>query len=230
MKLHWTDKFRQILNSGTVHRVLLWGEPGTGKSSSIPKMYPDKVFHRVPIHEESAEESLIGTQIDIGKSGIVDGAAILAMERGEALILDEIDKRHPSLDGVLHAVLDDLALAQLKARCGRVVRPAKGFFVVATTNENPSALSEPVLDRFDAILQAESPPAEALLGMQKDSQKVVTNHYGNIKPTPYKRGVTLRRFKAFEALRTPLGKELAAEVVFCDAAKEVLSCLAAASV
>lgn len=223
---HWLELFRSVIEAKAIHRILLWGPPGTGKSSAPSRTLSGVPIFRVPVHEETAEECLVGYQIDIGEKGIVDGSGVLAMEQGGILVLDEIDKRHPSLDGVLHAILDDFHLAQIRTRSGRVVKPKVGYTVVATTNQQPDVLSEALLDRFEVCIRADCPPDEALAMLSKDSHTLVHNHYKAQDKVKFARPMSLRRIHAFEALRKPLGDDVAADAVFGSSGKEVVSCLA----
>ncbi len=84
------------------------------------------------------------------------------MRRGCALVLDEIDQHSPELHCALHAILDDKAIAGITLPTGERVEPAAGFAVIATTNAQPSALPEALLDRFDVKLLANE-PAPAVL-------------------------------------------------------------------
>jgi hypothetical protein len=81
-----------------------------------------------------------------------DGPAVRALRTGLPLVLDEIDQISPECRCILHALLDDPPGITLPT--GERVAPKAGYCVIATTNELPSKLPAPILDRFDLILCA----------------------------------------------------------------------------
>ena len=170
-----------------VHRVLLYGAPGTGKSSWAGTQFAH--VERIALHPQQPQEDLIGSllltsgapvelrdriakakldqqqrlllEVHLASGGAntvwQDGPAVRAMRRGCALVLDEIDQHSPELRCALHAILDDKAIAGITLPTGERVEPAAGFAVIATTNAQPSALPEALLDRFDVKLLANEP-------------------------------------------------------------------------
>ena len=166
-RTNWTETLAQIVGTDC-NRILLYGAPGTGKTTSATRIISN--YHRATLSADSQPEDLIGSWILQVESGLSvmkwkDAHASLAMTRGETLILDEIDHAGSSLTSTLHAVLDDHAIAELTKGNGERCRPTAGYRVIATMNGSPNDLAPAVLDRFDAIIQADQPASGSLAGI-----------------------------------------------------------------
>ncbi len=234
-RVEWYDVLESLKKYGALpHRILLWGPPGTGKSSWPYYAFGD--VERLALHEESAPEDFLGQWLlTKGETQFFEGAAVRAMKRGVPLVLDEVDRASASVESLLHAVLDDLSVAALTLPTGEVVRPRDGYMVVGTSNAHPSSLPEPILDRFDIVLCASKPHPGILRGLGEDLANLLINHYNGLKIEPFCPPVSVRRVLAFAKMRKMLGGgsdtyELAAFVTFGDNWKEVLASVHAAGV
>jgi len=131
------------------HRILLWGPPGTAKSSGPGAWWPEKQVERVALTEDSAPEDLMGYYTLKGMdTQYAEGPATRALRHGRPLVLDEIDRTSSSIVSLLHALLDDVKIAEVTLPTGETIRPNDGYAVIATTNQSPQALHDALLDRF----------------------------------------------------------------------------------
>ncbi len=135
-------------------RILLYGKPGTGKTYSAMKLGMRKGKDRksIPLTPETTATDLLGHYILEGNNGMKwnDGVAIQMWKRGGRLVLNEIDHAGQDVSSILHALLDDVEFAELTLpnEEKEIVKPAKGFQVIATMNGEPEDLSEALRDRF----------------------------------------------------------------------------------
>jgi hypothetical protein len=161
---------------GVIHRILLHGPKGTGKSSYALKHFPSA--ERITLHRQQYFDDLIGgMSIQNGSSVWQDGPACRAMKNGTGIILDEIDQHSPETRCALHAMMDDLTIAGITLPTGERITPAPGFFIVGTTNAAPSEIHDILIDRFDLILHANTPAQGLFETMSEGWKKLLTNHY-----------------------------------------------------
>ena len=211
-----------------VHRLLLWGPPGTGKSSwAIRTFGPENVI-RVTIDGDTMAEDLIATRDLSVRNGASEtrwtlGPAAQAMRDGKILVLDEIDQASPSLRARLHAICDDRQIACLTLPDGQVIRPAAGYGVVATTNAEPDALPEALLDRFIAVFVGTAPQID---GLAPAYQALLDSRYGRETVCTWTAPVSVRRILQLASLERVLPLEDAAEVIFGRAGADVANMLA----
>ena len=213
---------------GVIHRVLLYGAPGTGKSGAAWHA-SDGQAERITLDMDMDKDTLIG-MLYPSKDGTLawgDGCALRAMRGGKMLIFDEIDACSPECREVLHGLLDDLRMARIQISGKDVheaVEPAQGFMVVATTNANPGDLPPAILDRFDVILHADTPSAGVLQGMPQEYAELAINtvRSGDTACEDFSPAPTPRRIRAWLALESCLGRIEAAKMVFGRNADDVL--------
>lgn len=152
---NWDETLRKLTRDKIIpsplYRILLSGPPRTGKSSIAHELFAK--HERVTIHKQLPTDDLLGGYALIeGTTKWQDGPAIRALRNGLPIVMDEIDQISPECRCIMHALLDDPPGITLAT--GERVNAVKGYCVIGTTNQLPSALPPAILDRFDLILIA----------------------------------------------------------------------------
>lgn len=177
--LKWYEVLEVIERAGGVPRVLLWGPPGTGKTSWAAKAAGDAGYYRVAMTRSMTPDDLIGGwRLADGNTVWVAGPAVRALTFGKLLLLDEVDQASPDVESLLHVLLDDPDIVRLETPTG-TVRPAPGYRVVATTNQTPDSLPEAIRDRFAGGLTVycDVPTPDALARLPQPLRGYVAAHY-----------------------------------------------------
>lgn len=231
IKSNWWEKLEAVIACGMT-RVLLVGPPGTGKSTTA-----DRDGLRVTCHEDAGPESMIGTFIQKDGNTIwIDGPSVIAMKEGKRIVKDELDHTSPECVSLMYATLDDAPSIMLPT--GEYVKAAKGYQVICTSNASPMDLPDAILDRIECVIVADIPHTNAVASIKAgtDSDSLVSlmhNYYRGLSKDAYrwKGQPTLRRIRNFgKLLSAGLNKEVAAECVFGNSYKEVLSALTTSAV
>ena len=229
----WWAKLDAAINCGMT-RILLIGPPGTGKSTTA-----DRDGLRVTCHEDAGPESMIGTFIQKdGNTVWIDGPSITAMKKGSRIVADEIDHTSPECISLLYALVDDSPSIMLPT--GEYVKASTGYQTIFTSNANPSDLPDAILDRIECVILADVPHEKAVENVRvnsgSESEKLVSlmnNYYRGLSKDGFKWSgkPTLRRVRNFgKLISNGMSKDVAAELIFGGASKEVLSALTTAGV
>jgi MoxR-like ATPase len=235
--MKWYDVLQAIADNDAfgkvdgVTRILLAGLPGTGKSTWPAHSLPGQKIERVHLTEDSGPEDLIGTwSLKDNSTEFLMGPGARAMARGQALVVDEIDRGSQSVQSVLHAILDDPDIAQITLPNGLVVKPKNtgGFTIFATMNGNPSHLDEALLDRFDIVLICKDPHPAIIESLPEEVGAAVQKHYDAKETTTFHWSpeITVRTALSFVKLRDVLGVDDAAVAVWGPKGHEIISVFA----
>lgn len=150
----------------SLFRILLYGPPGTGKTSFPNRLATAKgwsCFNSLPLTEETPASALMGQFILKGGSvEWLDGIAVRAARESHVrptfLVLNEISHASSDAMTMLHAILDDRELVKFYLPTGECVEPkGENWRVIATSNDEPDSLPEPVRSRFEASILISHP-------------------------------------------------------------------------
>lgn len=156
----------KIIKSREFYPTFITGLSGNGKTMMVEQACAKlkREYIRVQITPETDEDDLIGGfRLLNGDTVFNKGPVIKAMERGAVLLIDEIDRGSNKIM-CLQGVLEGKPVMIKKT--GQVIKPAKGFNVVATANTkgqgsedgrfvSATIIDEAFLERF--IITVEQP-------------------------------------------------------------------------
>jgi MoxR-like ATPase len=225
----WADLY-DVLDAG-IDRVILFGPPGTGKTyAGLTVGNVAAGSHRLICTEDMTAADVTGTWMP-NASGTWDwhtGAGVAAWEgdglRGGRLVIDEIDKASGDVFSLLLAITDTVDSASWKhPETGRTVRPREGYSVVMTTNvEDMRDLPTALKDRFPVAIRINTPHPSALETLAPDLRAAAAAS----ADAPADRRFSIRTFQSFDRLRTRLGDERAARMVFGRHASSIIDAIA----
>jgi hypothetical protein len=211
-QFNWFHALQGLLSNpkfatpGGIHRIGVYGEHGSGKSSAA-ELYawaskPENL-QAATLFEDCDVADLVGPmQLVNGSTKCTDQLASSAMRHGYPLLIDEIDQFSPSVATLLNAICDDWPTAKLCLPDGQIVRPIEGYCVLATTNESPKTLPPRLRDRFDVWLHADT-ISPGLLGSFSDGWKKLVET--DFETRPHERffaPISARRVKAENRLES----------------------------
>lgn len=188
-------------------RVLLYGDPGTGKSyAGITTT--NRPIHRQYLTIDTPASEVRGHYVPSESGGFRwhDGPGVRAWREGGRICIEEIDQASGDCLTLLLGLLDDPESAQVTLPNNETIRPAPGFSVVATTNESPTVLSPALLDRFDAVLKISKPNPAAFKPEHWHNEALcyaaLSGIYLNKSPRAGSAGrpIGLRAFKSIDRL------------------------------
>jgi DNA polymerase III delta prime subunit len=200
-------------------RVLLYGPPGTGKTqlamtTGVPAGLP---VYRVNMTEDTPAAELRGGFIPQGDRWIWnDGPALLAFRNGGRLVVDEITRASDDALSFLLGVLDghDVTLPN-----GEVIPPSPNLSVWATTNDDATALTDALADRFVVKVKCDKVNPAALATLPPSVANAVTAGTTG-------RGVSMREAAEFTRLnKCGAPAWLAAKLVWERRSNDVLTAM-----
>lgn len=225
----WRD-FADVVSAG-ITRVLLYGPPGTGKTfAALHFGVTHSIAERLVCTEDLTTGEITGTWMPTGEGSWRwrEGPAIRAWHenrgRGGRLVVDEVDRASGDALSTLLAVTDSKESARWRnPDTGEWVSPGPDFSVIMTTNlEDLAAIPAALRDRFAVALRIDQPHDDALSALSADLRHAAL--VGSRAEAP--RRLSLRSFYAFDQLRSQLGSERAAHLVFGgERAQSVLDAL-----
>jgi hypothetical protein len=205
-------------------RVLLYGPPGTGKTQLAMTVgaWPGLHVYRVNMTEDTPAAELRGGYIPRGSEWVWrDGPALLAFRNGGRLVVDEITRASDDALSFLLGVLDGHSITLPN---GETVNPHPDLSVWGTTNDDSSALTDALADRFVVRVKCDRVNPAALATLPTNVAATVTA--GNTGG-----GVSMREAGEFTRL-AGVGVNapawLAARLVWEDRSSDVLTAMAIA--
>jgi hypothetical protein len=159
---------KKILQSRIFYPTFITGLSGNGKTFSVEQACAalNRELIRVNITIETDEDDLIGGfRLVNGETVWHNGPVIEALERGDVLLLDEVDLASNKIL-CLQSVLEGKGVFLKKT--GRYVEPKAGFNIIATANTKgkgsddgrfigTNVLNEAFLERFALTFEQEYP-------------------------------------------------------------------------
>ena len=159
---------KKIIQSKQFYPSFITGLSGNGKTFSVEQACASlkRELIRVNITIETDEDDLIGGfRLVDGATVWHNGPVVEALERGAVLLLDEIDLASNKIL-CLQSILEGNGVFLKKI--GRVVKPARGFNVIATANTKgkgsddgrfigTNVLNEAFLERFPVTFEQDYP-------------------------------------------------------------------------
>ena len=157
-----------IIKSGIFYPVYISGLSGNGKTMMVEQACAktNRQYVRVQITPETDEDDLIGGfRLVNGETVFSEGPVIKAMKQGAILLIDEIDRGSNKIMA-LQGVLEGKPV--LIKKTGQVVKPSKGFNVIATANTKgkgsddgrfvaATIIDEAFLERFTITMEQPYP-------------------------------------------------------------------------
>lgn len=193
-------------------RVLLYGLPGTGKSTAAQRMGKTNGVFNVTLTEETPAAEIRGHYVPIkGEFQWKDGPGISAVRNGARLVLNEIDHASGDVHTLLMALLDDHETLALTLPTGETITHTDGYQVIATMNGVPSDLPDALRDRFEIMINVDKPNPDALKILPTELRNAAKGTVAHRDPA---RALSLRSWIAFDRLSKVHSKEEAAVLVF----------------
>lgn len=171
----------KIVKSGMFYPTYISGLSGNGKTFMIEQACAKlkREFIRVQINPETDEDDLIGGfRLINGETVFAKGPVLKAMENGAILLLDEIDRATNKIM-CLQGILEGKPV--LVKKTGEIVKPSKGFNVIATANtkgkgsEDGRFTAATIID--DAFLERFTISVDQQFPSQAIEKKIVNNHF-----------------------------------------------------
>lgn len=137
--------------------VMLYGNPGTGKTALVEGAFPDELYTILGSGDTEVAD-FVGSYVQTpsGDFEWIDGALVKSAEEGKVLLIDEIGLIDPKVLSVVYSLIDGRQELTITANPERgTIKAKEGFYVVSATNPNAVGvrLSEALLSRF--TIQAE---------------------------------------------------------------------------
>ena len=227
----WSD-LDTALKAG-MNRILLYGQPGTGKTFYALTKYLERDNHtnRRAVRVLCAPDMTTADVDGMWKPTKDDwtfalGSAFRAFSDGSRLILDELDQASGDVLTALLMYCDSNASAvRDHPETGEEVRPHKHFEIIATTNaERLTDLPNNLLDRFPIRINIDKINPEALLALSSPYLRDVAQNYATRSGESR---YSLRSFLAYEHLASAneVSTDTALRLVFSDEAEAIAEAL-----
>jgi MoxR-like ATPase len=134
----------------------LMGPRGTGKTTAIKALasLKGKHLHVIPVHADLTTEELRGEPcLRDGNSAFQRSPVVVAAERGDWVLFDEVNQGRPGVTAWLNNVLDEDGVVSIPAT-GEQIPVAKGFLAFFCFNagyQGTRDLNQALVDRLRVI-------------------------------------------------------------------------------
>jgi MoxR-like ATPase len=210
-RMTW-ELVHRVLASPSVRHVYLYGPPGVGKSyCAIQSGARGGVAYSITLTQEMPASELRGHWVPRGNEFVwMDGPVVRAMREGALVVLNEL--LHASEDALafLYPVLEMPETARVTLPTSETIVPAPGFRVIVTDNHPPTELPAALRDRFDVVLEIETPHPDALAALPRLLREAAERSF----TLEEDRRLSVRPFLFLARLWKEFGLEDACTIVF----------------
>jgi MoxR-like ATPase len=196
-------------------RMLLWGIPGSGKTTYSFNLHPEAEMETVT--KGMFQDAIFGKfLLKDGSTFWSDNFVTRAARKNCPAIINEFNEAGAELDAPLNKALDDASICRFNLDSGEVVTPGDGFQIVATMNGSPDQLKESLLDRFDVILRCDLPHPGIVKRLRPGSAAFLVNKIRNTPDTEtFSPKISTRNMLRFDKLvAVGVPEPFAADLIF----------------
>lgn len=213
-----------------VHRLLLYGSSGTGKThqATLSNLRPQEKVFQITLTPDTPAASLLGHFILKGNDCLwMDGVGMAAWKASHngptRLVINEIDHAGPDAISAMHVLLDDIRTAGITLPTGEHAKPHENLRIIATMNGMPEDLLPSLQDRFAIRILVDEVHPDAVAALPEKLRTLATNSCLIKDPM---RKISVRAWMAFaEVSEKTKDINLAAKVVFGERWKELVDAI-----
>jgi MoxR-like ATPase len=169
-------------------RLLVYGPPGVGKTHKavMSAKHKGEPYIKITCTGGDMAAEYRGMFIPKGNVfefflGVLTRSWTYNNGDGCLLVLDEIDHAPEEVHSIMHAGLDDPAIAGITLPNGQDIAPGPMFRCVGTMNGAPQDLPDPLADRFEMKVAITEPSSEAMALIPEGMREVATSESASVR-------------------------------------------------